>query len=637
MRLYLSLFSITILFSLVGQRTDSVRLDAQQILIISDSIFIAKKDTFLLLPRGTKYQYANNKYIINQDFYNNIYSKAQKRKITKELYHLLVTERPPQEPQKTTIPVKSESFFEAYEGKKIRNIDFISVDILDGNVNDTSLISRSNLAKLSNRLHHNTRNHIINNYLLFKSGERVDPFVIADTERVVRSLSYIEDVRIRLVLNPSDLETTDVIVIYKDRFPWNITFNLDSDRALKLGFVNRNILGSGEEFGIGYLYSPMAKPNHGYDLHYKRRGIENTFIDGTVYTSNSYLGNRTGISFARNFVSPQIKYYGEATLEKTQIITDLAFADSLYETDFDISSNSFDLWVGRSFEVQQRSSLNLATRYQHENFIDRPQVRLDSNEIYHDHHLLLGALSFNKISYLKARNIISFNITEDIPEGYLISLLYGRDWNEFDPRTYRGLRAVASKYTSIGYVTLNLEAGFFKNNEIKRNEVIEFSARHFSPLFNIGRATSRLFTRFYSFNGTNLSIPQTETLNGQNRIRNLSGNQIRGDRLFSLSNEYVVYQPWYFYGFRFATYAHTGLGFVEETRSLSPYHKTYFNFGGGMRVRNESLVFDTFEIRGSYYPVPPPEGNNFTFHFTISAQSFFRSPSIQKPEIVGLD
>ena len=372
-------------------------------------------------------------------------------------------------------------------------------------------------------------------------------------------------------------------------------------------------------------------------MHYTIRGIKNTFIDGTVYASDNYLGRSTGISFRRDFVSPEIKYYGEVTVERVQPIEDLVFADSLYEENFRSKRFTYDLWAGRSFDVGKRRAINFSTRLLHDNYTQRPQVQIDSNEFFHDHHLLLGALSYSKINFLKSRNILAFNITEDIPEGYLFSILYGRDWNEFDPRTYQGIRANFSDYTRFGYFTINLEAGFFRNEGIVRNDVVEVSTRYFSPLIGIGSTTARLFTRVYFFNGDNLSIPQSQSIVGLNRIRDINGQQVRGEQVFSISNEFVIFQPWYFYGFRFATYGHAGLGFVKETRSVFNYSQSYPHVGGGVRIRNESLAFNTFEFRFTAYPNPPEEGNIFTFSFTINTPSFFGSPNIRKPRIVGIN
>ena len=109
------------------------------------------------------------------------------------------------------------------------------------------------------------------------------------------------------------------------------------------------------------------------------------------------------------------------------------------------------------------------------------------------------------------------------------------------------------------------------------------------------------------------------------------------NKVCRIPNELVVYQPWYYYGFRFATYAHAGVGHVEETRGLTPFKETYYNFGGGIRIRNESLVFDTFEFRFAVYPNPPLESNALTFNISLTSQLFFRSPNIRKPRIVGIN
>ncbi|MEQ9007592.1 MAG: hypothetical protein RLP12_06890, partial [Ekhidna sp.] len=345
-----------------------------------------------------------------------------------------------------------------------------------------------------------------------------------------------------------------------------------------------------------------------------------------------------GITFKRDFLSPNIKYYGEATFEHVEPISDLIFADSLYEKDFNIDRKSYDVWGGRSFQIDERKTFNAALRLQHDNFDERPMVRPDSNELYHNHHFLIGALSYSKINFLKTKNILSFNITEDVPIGFIYSFIMGKDWTEFGERDYKGVQISYSTYKEKwGYFFLNLESGYFSSSNKRKNQVLQIDGRHFTPLFDFGGAYSRIFTRFHYFDGDNLSIPISQSLSGQNRIRNIEGMQIEGNKLMTLTSEYVVFQPWYFYGFRFATYGHLGVGNVRESRIQDPYNKTYFTAGGGVRIRNESLVFDTFEFRVSLFPNAPTEGQIFYFKVTLSAPQFFQNPNVRKPRIVGLD
>lgn len=247
---------ITLLCSFNGfSQREEVKVKRNQVLVIADSLFIPKKDTILYLAEETKYQVYDNKYILSDGFYDSIYSVASKNRVTKELYNLLIINRPPEDPFKNTEPVKSEDFFMGYQGKIISSIEYASVDLFGGSVNDTTLKAQSSIGKVTNRLHKNTSREVVFKHLLFNPGEEVDPFKLADTERIIRSLPYIEDARIVLSLDPDNLNAVKATIVVKDRFPWSIDLSLDENDAFRLGFTNQNILGTGNEFGLGYLYN----------------------------------------------------------------------------------------------------------------------------------------------------------------------------------------------------------------------------------------------------------------------------------------------------------------------------------------------------------------------------------------------
>ena len=615
-----------------------------QILVMADSVIIPQQDTVAIVPRDVEHQVFDDKYVLSEGFYDSVYSVAQRNKITKELYNLLIINRPPSNSFSSKDPIKSESFFKAYKGKIISSIDFVSVDLFGGSVNDTTLKAQSGIGKLSNELHRHTKDEVVAKHLLFSIGDEINPFEISDTERVIRSLPYIEDARIVLKIDSKDPDKVHATVISKDRFPWSVDLSVE-DGAVRTGFTNQNILGTGNEFGVGYLYNKEENPNHGYDARYTIRNIKDSFIDGTVFLSDNYLGRSKGITLRRDFISPSLKYYGEATLEHVQPILDLEFADSLYERDFNVERLSYDIWAAHSFQLERRKNISVALRMDHDNFSKRPPVQADSNIIFLNHHFLVGALSFSKINFLKTRNILSFNITEDVPVGFIYSLFIGNNYTEFGSFPYRGFEVIYSTYSSrLGYFLFDVQSGYMNmedrsfNGVIKRfNGVVQIDGRHFTPLINLGNAYSRVFTRVHFFNGNQLSIPLSQSLAGENRIPSIDGNQIQGNRLLSLTSEYVVFQPWYFYGFRFATYGHAGVGHVSESRIADPFSRTYFTLGGGVRIRNESLVFNTFEFRVSMFPNAPTEGQLFYFKVSISAPRFFESPNVSKPKIIGLD
>ena len=630
---------ILLLFSSVNlfAQSDTLMVRKGQILVVKDSVIVPQNDTIAIISRQVEHQVLDDKFLLSDGFYDSVYSVAQRRRVTKELYNLLIVNNSTNGSFSSKEPVNSESFFQAFQGKTIRKIEYVSVDLFGGSVNDTTQKAQSRIGMLSNDLHRHTKDEVIAKHLLFSVGDQVNPFVMSDTERVIRSLTYVEDARIVLKIDSKNPDYVHVTIITKDRFPWSLDVSIDG-RAFRAGFTNQNILGTGNEFGIGYLYNNREIPENGYDAHYTFRNIKDSFIDATVFASDNYLGRSKGFTLQREFISPALKYYGEATFEHVQPIEDLEFADSLYERDFNVERLSYDVWAAHSFSLGNRRNINAALRIDHDNFARRPVVRADSNIIFHNHHFLVGALSFSKINFLKTRNILSFNITEDIPTGFIFSLFIGNNYNEFGSFPYRGFEAIYSTYHSrFGYFLFDFQSGYMKMEEDRFNQAIQYDIRHFTPLYNLGNAYSRVFTRFHFFNGNRLSIPLAQSLAEENRIPSIDGNQISGNRLITFTSEYVVFQPWYFYGFRFATYGHIGVGHVSENRNLDPYSQTYLTMGGGVRIRNESLVFNTFEFRLSLFPNAPSDGQLFYFKVSISAPRFFESPTVSKPKIIGLD
>ncbi|MFK7953008.1 MAG: hypothetical protein AB8B73_09195 [Ekhidna sp.] len=608
-------------------------------IIIENTVLAPKRDTILIIPSSQEYEILNANYLQSKKLYDSIHSLAQKSKITKEIYNLLITSRPQKTKEITAKePRKSEEYFKEFQDRTISKINYVSVEIFTGSVNDTTLSSNSSIVQFCNKMHNDTRNAVIQKHLLFSLNSKVDPYDMADTERIIRSLSYIEDAKITLSADQNNSNNIVATIITKDRFPWSGDLDVDSSEGANIKFTNKNILGTGNEFGIGYWRSFNNSPVNGFDAKYSIRNIKNSFIDGSIFVSDNFLGKSKGVTLNRAFISPKIKYFGAATFEHVQPLQDLIFADSIYEVSPNIDRKSYDIWAARSYQLDKRKNITLALRLNRDYFSDRPSVKADSNIYFHNHHLLLGGISYSKINFLKTKKIQNFNLTEDVPVGFVYTFLFGRDWTEFGTRSYRGLQASYSMYSEkVGYGLFNLESGYFLLPNQKINQIIKIKINHFTPIITIGKSEARVFTKLNFFDGERLSAPISQSISSENRIRNINGNQLRGNKLFSLSSELVIFQPWYYYGFRFATLINAGIGHIREDRVAQPYHQTYLSVGTGIRIQNESLVINTFELRISIFPNPPPAGDVFNLKITLSTPSFFQKLTIGKPRIVGID
>ena len=97
--------------------------------------------------------------------------------------------------------LKSEEIFKPYAGYTIGSITFKGVDMLEGSVIDTLQEATTKFGKFVNKVHRDTRAVIIKQNLLFKVGDVVDPYKLADNERVLRQFKTLRDVRIYLRRN----------------------------------------------------------------------------------------------------------------------------------------------------------------------------------------------------------------------------------------------------------------------------------------------------------------------------------------------------------------------------------------------------------------------------------------------------
>ena len=95
--------------------------------------------------------------------------------------------------------VRSEVYFLPYQGKIIRRI-IIKRYGFDKIFSDTSTRLSYLGTKILNSLHTNTREEVIRNNLFIKEKTSINAYKLADNERYLRSLEFMQDARIIICL-----------------------------------------------------------------------------------------------------------------------------------------------------------------------------------------------------------------------------------------------------------------------------------------------------------------------------------------------------------------------------------------------------------------------------------------------------
>jgi len=157
--------------------------------------------------------------------------------------------------------------------------------------------------------------------------------------------------------------------------------------------------------------------------------------------------------------------------------------------------------------------------------------------------------------------------------------------------------------------------------------IVTVNGLYFSPLLRSGR---NQFRQFVTLNyATTIRPLIEEPFNLKEGVRGISSD-IQGDRRFSINLESVFFHPLKLYGFRMATYAYYDFGWISFGGPLMKSENFQSTIGIGFRLRNESLLFRTIQLRFGYLI----QSSDFDVNFSFSDPTIFDNFRTSKPDIV---
>jgi hypothetical protein len=545
---------------------DSIAVEAGKLVLFPDTLFIPEQDTVFIVPGQVRVKIKENPYLQSEKFYDSLAQMADRSLVTRKLHELLFRSSAVELSDSIKL-LRSEAPFEPYSGYRIADIRITTADFRGINIIDTSSVIMSAVGRVISTLHVDTKEKIIKNSLLFKSGDLVDPFELADNERLLRQFPYIRDARIVLV--PVEEESTvDVYVITQDRLSLFVDGDFDGFDEFFLEVGTRSIMGTGNQVSVAYQFNGDESPQSGYQLQLQNFNIQDTFITGALTYSDIWDKKGYEISFERDFLTPRTRWAGGLDVgDLEQIRMEDIDLDSVFSEHDSVrvpyKNNFQDLWLGRSFILRNskdRMNLTLASRVFRQKFSERPYVSADSNYFFHNEVFFLNEVVMTKRKYLKSTMIQTFGITEDIPVGYLFKFLGGYKFGEFNDQPYVGLEATAGRYWSgIGYISGQAGIGGFVEDTRLEQGVFSLKGLYFSQLLRVKRSHFRQFVNIKYSTAINPLIDDPFGLQGD--LRGISS-EVQGDRKFSVSSESVLFHALKFYGFSIASYAFYYFGWI---------------------------------------------------------------------------
>lgn len=108
-----------------------------------------------------------------------------------------------------------------------------------------------------------------------------------------------------------------------------------------------------------------------------------------------------------------------------------------------------------------------------------------------------------------------------------------------------------------------------------------------------------------------------------------------GTNRLLITSQTQLYAPWNFIGFHFGPFLIISLGMLGDEAAGFKNSKVYSQIGLGVLIKNENLVFSTFQISIAFYPSIPGKGRDiFKFNSFKTTDFGFRDFEIGKPATV---
>lgn len=599
------------------------------------------------------------------DIYEDIKKYSEKSKVSKMLHKWIFRE--PEKKSKSS-QKKSSPVYAKYSDRIIREITVQSFDPFGYSLEDTTKTPHSWFQKLGNTVHVKSKPMAINKYFLFDEGQVIDTFLINETARLLRQQNYVRDVQLLPIKTSDGRDSIDLKVKVLDSWSLLPKVRLGGSKS-KVGLRERNFIGMGHEANL-YYSKRYSDGNTGFEASYKVPNIRNTFIDayGKYSVDLDHFYDRY-VSVDKEFYSSLTRWAGGMFFQERFLERPLPDANNEFMAKT-FKYRYHNYWGGYSIPVSKdigiegvRTNLIFSLRASLLNYKRTPSEEFDPENFFSNERFMLGSVSLSSREFIQDAFIFRNGEVEDVPIGSLFQLTSGVQRKNKRDRFYLGARATNGTYFNWGFLSTNLELGtFFLNKSKPEQTTISLNVNYFSNIWHFGdrwrvrqfikpqvvlgfnRLDSRADRLGLNENPYFTGVHSNEYINYGNKKRyidykngNIEGfdSDILGTRKYLLEFQTQFYSPWNIFGFHINPFTNISLGYLQGGNDDFKSDSFYSSFGLGVIVRNDYLVFDSFELSFAFYPKMPGEGNYIFRSNAFKPEDFgFQNFQVEPPRTV---
>lgn len=539
--------------------------------------------------------------------------------------------------------------FERYEGRMIRHIKTRQLGF-EKNFGDTSNRIKYFGTRLLNAVHRDTKEWVIRNNIFINEGTRLNSGVLADNERFLRTINFIQDARIVVQPVRGSKDSVDLVVITKDLFSLTAGLDVRGISRVRGKVGDNNLFGMGQQVQFSLLADRSRSPVLGYEFMYTQTNFAGTFTSASIGYTGINSGRSNGNEDERSaFLRLDRPLYSQYSHGAGGLEISFNASENLYRKPdsqfYKYQYTLFDLWGGLNLGVTKlmnskskiRDRSFIAMRYLNMHFGQMPfQLNQKYDVVYNSRQALLTELTLFRQDFYTTNYVYGFGTTEDVPYGYNIALTGGWHRQLDRSRTYLGFNANRYYVTETGaFMQFFLRGGGYLHRR-KLEDVVGMAGGNFySRLLLYKNLKIREYFK------VSLTRQYNRVTFDALRLDNTYGlNQFRADSLWgrgrlSMYTETTVFTKEKLFGFKIAPFAFTDMSLLTPEKFAGGRSKLYAGVGAGMRARNENLVFGTMECRFIYFPRRSEETNVFKIAFRGNLRFRFNSLYVKAPETIA--
>ncbi|GEO08334.1 hypothetical protein [Segetibacter aerophilus] len=594
----------------------------------------------LLTVQSVQAQETKNLPRKKSTFFNRIFNRVKSS----------VTVSPPDTTQKAPVTnAKSVVPFIEYQGKVIRSV--ITQELgFERLISDTTNFINHYGSRILNALHTNTYDWVIRHNLFIKKGSKLNPYLLSDNERYLRSLEFIQDARVVVKPVKGTTDSVDVFVITKDLFSITGSLNFSGVDRQRVTAGESNLAGAGQKVQITALHDVNRSPKFGYDFMYSKNSILHSFITGTLGYSR-INNDRTGrdnvssfyLQLSRPLVSPYSHFAGGLDLRFNQSYNLYNIPDSLF---YNYKNASIDIWTGYSIGLKRllknnnsRNRTFIAARYIKNEFGQKPfQIGESFNNLFNNQRAFLGEITFFKQEFYKTNYIYGFGTTEDVPYGYNIALTAGWYKQLELSRPYFGINANKYIATEKGkFMQIFIRSGFFLNRGMFEDASILAGGSLYSRLYLFSHFKMRQYLKYSYTRLYNRVVYDPLRIDNSLGLKYFNADSVRGSQRMSLYAETFFFAKYKLLGFQLAPFVFGDASLLTGQNGHFLKSDLYTGVGAGIRARNVNLIFSTAELRAIYFPRKAQDMQAFQISFYGDIRFRYNTNYIRPPDIIQLN